>query len=299
MEVECNRSRGGGTMIYADCELARRLESLICAEYRRLVAVAGEVVPQHAPDCLEVAGGVAVWLGEGSPVNGAVAMGMDGAVDEGSIEQLEAFYHRRGVVAELSLCPLADPSLLNLLGRRGWSATEFEHLLVLELVPGAVPRPGNSRTLLALERAELSPELDNDGFEVRVCLPHEREIWGRTAARGFGEGAPESAHEDFGRLMVEREEAILLLAWADGRPIGTGALVVDGGVGWLSGDSTSPEHRRRGIQQAIQRHRLELARAAGCDLAVTEAAPGGQSQRNMERLGFRIAYTHVQFTRPG
>jgi len=38
-----------------------------------------------------------------------------------------------------------------------------------------------------------------------------------------------------------------------------------------------------------------LADEAGCDLAVTEAVPGGGSQRNMERLGFRIVYTHVEF----
>jgi hypothetical protein len=45
------------------------------------------------------------------------------------------------------------------------------------------------------------------------------------------------------------------------------------------------------VQQAIQRHRLQLARDAGCDPGVTEAEPGGQSQRNMERLGFHIVYT--------
>jgi hypothetical protein len=72
---------------------------------------------------------------------------------------------------------------------------------------------------------------------------------------------------------------------------------VAGGVGWLFGDSTLPHYRKRGIQQAVQRHRLLLAQAAGCELAVTEAAPGGASQRNMERTGFRVAYTHVEFAK--
>ena len=285
-------------MIYADSELARRLESLICAEYRRLATVAEKVIPQHAPESIDIAGGVAIWLGKGSPVNGAVGLGMDGPVDDEALDRLEAFYHERGAPAVMGMCPLADPSLLHLLGSRGWIATEFEHVLVLESAHGGSAHRGNSRAELARERAELSPDLDNNRFEVRVCLPDEREIWGRAAARGFGDGAPEAAHEEFGRLMAEKEDAILLLAWVDGRPAGTGALVVDGGIGWLSGDSTLPEYRRRGIQQAIQRHRLELARASGCDLAVTEAAPGGQSQRNMERLGFRIAYTHVEFVKP-
>jgi GNAT superfamily N-acetyltransferase len=88
-----------------------------------------------------------------------------------------------------------------------------------------------------------------------------------------------------------------VLARVDGEPAGTGSLVIDGGVGWLSGDSTLPRYRRRGVQQAIQRHRLQLARDAGCDLAVIEATPGGASQRNTERLGFRIVYTHVKFVK--
>lgn len=97
--------------------------------------------------------------------------------------------------------------------------------------------------------------------------------------------------------MAEREEAILVLAWVDGEPAGAGSVVIDDGVGCLSGDSTLSRFRRRGIQQAIQRHRLRMAVEAGCELAVTESVPGGASQRNMERHGFHLAYTHVEFTK--
>lgn len=187
------------------------------------------------------------------------------------------------------MCPMAEHSLLQILGRRGWRASEFEHLLVLELGR----RSPSGRSLAGLSPCRVDP-----GLDVRVCVPEERGAWARTAARGFSDGAsPERSHEEFGKIMVEREEAILVLAWVDGQPAGTGSLVIDGGVGWLSGDSTLPLYRKRGIQQAIQRHRLQLAADAGCDLAVTEATPGGASQRNMERLGFRVVYTHVEFVR--
>jgi GNAT superfamily N-acetyltransferase len=115
---------------------------------------------------------------------------------------------------------------------------------------------------------------------------------------GFSGGdVPEKGHEEYGKIMAEREEAILVLAWVDGEPAGTGSLVIEEGVGWLAGDSTLPRFRRRGIQQEVQRHRLHLASEAGCELAVTEATPGSASQRNMERLGFRLAYTHVEFAK--
>ncbi len=272
-------------MLHADSSLARRLEGLICAEFVRLCEVARIALPGAASECVAVADGVALWLGEGSPVNIAVGLGMNGPVDEAALERLESFYHERGAAAALSVCPLADRSLLRLLGQRGWQAGDFEHLLVLEL--GAGRRPAESVA-------------ETDEIEVRVCLPEERSEWAATAARGFSEGAtPERGHKEFGAVMAEREEAILVLARVDGVAAGTGSLVVDGGVGWLSGDSTLPQYRRRGIQQAIQGHRLRLARDAGCDMAVTEAVPGGASQRNMERLGFRIAYTHVEFTKGG
>jgi GNAT superfamily N-acetyltransferase len=267
-------------VIHADHALARRLEDLICVEFRRLAEVARIAFPDVPAEYIDVADGVALWLGEGSPVNVAAGLGMRGPVVETEFERLETFYHERGAPALAGVCPLADHSLLSALGRRGWRASEFEHLLVR----GLGERP-------ALADTEL---------EVRVCMPEEREAWARTAARGFSEGAPpERRHEEFGRIMAEREEAILVLAWADGEPAGTGSLVIDGGVGWLSGDSTLPEYRGRGIQQAVQAHRLRLAHDAGCDLAVSEATPGGVSQRNMERLGFRIAYTHVELAKGG
>lgn len=268
-------------MIHADLHLARRLEDLVCAEFRRLAESAPGLLPDVSAECIDVGSGVALWLGAGSPVNLVVGLGMAGPVEEAELEAVEAFYHDRGAEAVISMCPLADPSLLQSLGRRGWRASEFEHVLVLEL--------GG--------RASARHPLPT-GVDVRVCAPEERELWGRLAARGFtGEEPPDRRHEEFGAIMSGRQDAVLVLGWVDGVPAGTGVLTIDGGVGWLSGDTTLPQYRRRGVQQAIQRHRLLLAEAAGCDLAVTEAAPGGVSQRNMERVGFRIAYTHVEFVK--
>jgi GNAT superfamily N-acetyltransferase len=269
-------------MIHADAALARRLEGLIRAEFLRLAAIAPAVLPGVSVECIQVGSGAALWLGEGSPVNLAVGLGMAGPVEEAELERVEAFYRERGAEAVISVCPLAHPSLLEGLGRRGWRASDFEHVLVLEL-GGSVH--GSDVSVPA-------------GVEVRVCAPEERELWGRLAARGFSPGdPPERRHQEFGAIMAAREDAILVLAWAEGVPAATGALTIAGEVGWLFGDSTLPQFRKRGIQQAVQRHRLLLAQAAGCELAVTEAAPGGASQRNMERTGFRVAYTHVEFAK--
>ena len=275
-------------MIHVDLDLARRLEGLICTEFARICEVADRLFPENAAQCMRIGDGLALWLGEGSPVNLATGLGMKGPAGTEDLARLENFYHERGADAVLSLCPFADHSLLAGLGKRGWHASEFEHLFILELGGlhgGAV-------------RAAGQPSESNLNLDVRVCLPEDRPVWAQVASRGFSDGdVPERGHEEFGWIMAEREEAILVLAWVDGEPAGTGGLIIDDGVGWLLGDSTLARFRRRGIQQEIQRHRLRMAMEAGCELAVTESAPGGVSQRNMERHGFRLAYTHVEFTK--
>ena len=63
----------------------------------------------------------------------------------------------------------------------------------------------------------------------------------------------------------------------------------------LTSDATLPSFRGRGIQSALLRARIWIAGASDCVLAVIEAEPGSSSQRNMERLGFRVAWTDVCF----
>jgi GNAT superfamily N-acetyltransferase len=59
----------------------------------------------------------------------------------------------------------------------------------------------------------------------------------------------------------------------------------------LSGAATLPECRGHGIQTALLNVRMQVAAKAGCDLAVTVTLGGSTSQRNAERLGFRVAYS--------
>jgi len=43
--------------------------------------------------------------------------------------------------------------------------------------------------------------------------------------------------------------------------------------------------------------RLAAATTAGCDLATVQTTPGSGSQRNVERMGFRLAYTKPTLVR--
>ncbi len=53
------------------------------------------------------------------------------------------------------------------------------------------------------------------------------------------------------------------------------------------------EYRGRGLQTGLLRVRMTAAAAAGCEYAVVVTQGGSASQRNCERLGFRVAYSKV------
>lgn len=266
---------------FADRELAARLERLCAAEMTRFVHAATEVDPGGSASALRVAGGVAAYLGPESPLNQAFGLGFDGAVPAEAIEALEEFYRGKGARPLIGVCPLAHPSLSEALAARGWVVDGFENVLYREL--GHVP---------ATEVAS--------SVEIReVVGEEERDLWGLVAASGFSAPLPPLPEQlAISALVVRRPGARLFLAYVDGAPAGTGELYVEDGIAWLSADTTLPQYRRRGVQQAMQAHRLAAGAAAGCQLAVSEAAPGGPSQRNMERAGFSVAYTRIDMVAP-
>lgn len=265
---------------FADYELARRLELLAAEEMRRFVRTASDLDPFAEAALLDVAGGVAAFLGAGSPVNQAVGLGFAGPVDESAVAQIEAFFSERSQRGLVVLSPLADRSVLTHLGQRGWKLDGFENLLVRPL---AEP----------LDHEETGVDV------VSVTDDEHRDLWAHIAAIGFSaplEPLPEQLA--LGRIVSRRPGSTLLLALVDGRPAGTGELYCEDGVAWLSADATLPHFRRRGVQRALQIARLRMGSEAGCELAVSEAVPGSPSQRNMERLGFRVAYTRSDVISP-
>ncbi len=73
-----------------------------------------------------------------------------------------------------------------------------------------------------------------------------------------------------------------------GAPIAAAAMTVHGDVAVLGGASTLREHRGRGAQSRLLRHRLRLAAEASCALAVATASPDSVSAANLRRAGFRL-----------
>ena len=124
------------------------------------------------------------------------------------------------------------------------------------------------------------------------------DLWVRTVCAGFAEHYPVTP-ELLGimELFGGSTGATLYLAKVDGAVAGGGALFVRDGIAGLFGASTLVEFRRRGVQRELIRLRMEAARRAHCEIALTFARPGSISERNILRNGFGVAYTRTKYTR--
>jgi len=253
-------------MVFADAVLARRLEASEAANARECTAL----YPEAA--ALEVAGGWAVFAGSDSPLSNAVGIGLNGRVSEAELTDLERFFEGRGARVAIDLCPLADPGLVEMLGRRGYRATEFNNVLV--------------RRMAGWERMETP--------RVRRTSPEYAELWAYTVGRGFFERTTLSQEEmDVGRAIFAMPGAMCYLAGAEGGA----AAAVYGGLAMLFADSTIAGFRRQGLHRELIAARLNEAMLLGCDLATASTQPATGSQRNYEQMGFEVAYTKVTMVR--
>jgi hypothetical protein len=263
-----------------DLELARRLEeaeafvaeAYVRALARRLSAadVAVEVV----------AGGRAVFAGKGSPLSETKAAGLHGPVSEADLDRMEAVFFTRGDASRVVVCPLADPTLAEGLGRRGYRLFGFENILVLPLDQNEPERP-------------FAP-----GIEIRSLETADHEAYAHVVAPNFvGPGGALADAVTMIHTMTSIEHAHPLLALIDGVPVGGGCVLIRDGLALFAGAATLPPFRNRGVHAALHEVRLRLARRSGCDLAAQAAHPGSVSERSARRRGLQVAYTRVFLVR--
>jgi GNAT superfamily N-acetyltransferase len=111
-----------------------------------------------------------------------------------------------------------------------------------------------------------------------------------------GYGIPAEAHEATERnLPVEYADPgwRIYVAYMDGQPAAVACLHLEGDAGCVAAMATAPPFRRRGCQSALLRRCVADSAAAGCQLLAYQAGPGSDSERNVLRHGFQIAYTKV------
>src|SRR5262245_9390043 len=265
---------------FSDLALSRRLERAEGHSNKEFVEARAKLFPESGAAWIEVAGAYAMFDGIGSPLTQTFGLGVFDPVTQGDMEKLEEFFQQRGAHVHHEVSPLADASLLTLLNERGYQPIELTSVMY---------RPIERGLQLASPR--------NDKLQSRLLRDGPGYLWARPSTRGWSE-LTEFADRilELMYITAKREIGLSFLAELDGRPIATGAMFIHDGVALLAGPSTIPEERRQGAQLALLESRLRYAAEKGCDIAMMCALPGGASQRNAERQGFRIAYTRIKWS---
>jgi ribosomal protein S18 acetylase RimI-like enzyme len=263
-------------MPFIDLALSRRLERAEGQACRAFADVRRRLDSASGATSIECAGAYAVFDGISSPVTQTFGLGLFEEATPAALDEIERFFADRGAKTHHELSPLAGVATADRLCRRGYRPIEMGSVLFR-----AVDAPGG----------------DDRGIVVRVTGAEEAALWTDVNVRGWAHGHPELTEflQAAGTLMTARAQNVCFLAESGGQPGGAGALFVHDGVAVFAGAATVPEHRNRGVQSALLRARMRYASEHDCDLAMMVAEAGGQSQRNPERAGFRVAYTRMKW----
>lgn len=263
---------------FIDQEAARRLELNEMLPSRDYIQMMQQLHPDRGFAWRENAGGMMFYAGTKSPISQAIGMGLHGPVSAAEFDEFEAFYRDRDTPAQIVVSPFVDPSLMQLIGERGYRITEFNSVLVCRLDEvQARPIPSHIR--------------------IEAVRPETARRWAEVLCEGFAEFGPfpTDLFEPYGLLSY----GLNYMAYVDGEPAGgaAGAMYAEHKLGAIFGAATLPKFRKRGVQTALTQTRLLAARDAGCEIGMVCTQPGSGSQRNAERNGFRVAYTKVVMVR--
>lgn len=264
-------------MQFVDKAFARRLESVEEMPQVFYARSFQQMRPEIGAAEAEVCGGHMSFCGLGSPIGRAVGMGLERPFTEADLDHIESFYRAHNAPAQVDLCPMHEPAVFEMFKQRGYAIAELNNVLYRKLDAG--------------ERFPAAPP----GYEVRRSLVEEAEVAGAIVENAF---FPDGAPEPFRGLIAplyQMQGGVAFVASVEGKLVacGTGLVIPEHKIVALCGAGTLAEYRGRGLQTALLQARMAAAIDAGCEYAAIVTQGGTTSQRNAERLGFRVAYSKV------
>lgn len=213
-------------------------------------------------------------------VNRAVGVTLDELTPD-DVRTLVRHYADAGLPAAVQLSSWAPAPTVAALGAAGFVPAWCRSMLVVD-----------PRVTLATDRTDYSDDRRIQIVEVGDDATLSTSVADVMAAEALVTGADRTASDEFMAADRRTDGTTQLLALIDGQPVGCGSLSVVGAaharMGWLGAAATVPSARRRGVQTALARHRLQLASDAGCDLVGATASVGSTSSRVLQRCRFSL-----------
>ncbi len=225
---------------------------------------------------LELGGGSACFSGVDSFLSQVIGWGFKTEANQfkEEIETFEQFYQNLGNPGiAIEFCPYAGSHLAVLLSDRGYKISELNNVSYLDL------NDYEESTLFC------------DPLELREIAPGEINDWARRVAIGFGVPDAREYFEQYARA-----EGVTSFGVFDQKNIVAGATIaLNNEVCDLGVTSTIPVYRGQGLQKKLLLARLHYAKKHQMKLAAVTTDPGSISDANIQKIGFRCAYTRIKF----
>ncbi|CEG57356.1 GNAT family N-acetyltransferase [Legionella fallonii] len=257
--------------MYVDKNLALQMES--CIKQTHI-----EVTKQYTQGkILEINGGAACFSGFDSFLSQVVGWGFATTPKQfkSEITAIEQFYKSLGHQRiDIELCPFTGNELAVFLNKRGYTIDELNNVSVLDLKH---------------HKMEAVPEGE---IVIREVLEYEIDEWAKKVALGFGYPEAQTQFSHYARAKgVSAFAALVHDQIIAGATIAMHEDVCDLGV-----TSTLPSYRGRGLQKKLLLARLNFAKQHGLALATVTTEPGTVSDLNVQKIGFRCAYTRIKMS---
>jgi GNAT superfamily N-acetyltransferase len=250
-------------------------EELIAQIERSEATRLRETAEASGGDIVQIAGGVAAFCGDGSPMTQVCAVGIGCEVSVEELDTINDLFVGRATQYEFKLSVLADLSLRERVVHRACSLPEFETILVVDL-----------------SKHELQPV----AFEFRqVEAEGAREYAQRSVTRFFSGAPGPPGLADVIACSCTRGDSVSYEVYMDGQPVAGCGLGLCEGIAWLQGAATEPEYRNRGLHKAMQQFRMGIAKERGYKVMAQGALPGSLSQLNAQKSGMQVAFTRPTF----
>jgi GNAT superfamily N-acetyltransferase len=227
---------------------------------------------------LEINGGAACFSGFNSFLSQVVGWGFSTQTSnfKKEIAVIEGFYknldHTR---VDIELCPYVGNTLVTHLSQNGYKISELNNVSLLDL------------TLFQKKIVDL------DGFIIKPVPLIDLDTWAKRVALGFGYP---KAQDQF--LYYAQAKGVTAFAAYDPGSIIAGAAIAEyGDVCDLGVTSTLPLYRGKGLQKELILARLHYAKSQNRLFATVTTEPGTISDLNVQKIGFRCAYTRIKLTK--
>ena len=266
----------------ARLELVRALQRNETSLMRTLFPADPRMARRFAIDVSAI-GGLVCMSDRAFPIpllHRAVGFGTLGDASAATLDRVIRFFAARGLPARIEIAEgVVRPAAVRLLGRAGFRRERERHRV----------------HVLETSVAPTAPDIP--GLRVRRTAPA---TFGKSLREGFEVGG------DLGLLFerasaqhvrTERDRAVALVPFVDGRPAGSALLWLSPRVAGLYSGSVFERYRGRGVQLALIAERVRLGLARRRRIFTSQTEGDGPSAHNLADMGFRPLYETAYFIR--